>query len=348
MPISTIPARRLRVVVVQGHRNTGGGDPREQARTPAIANAITAALQRAGHEAICLQNADGTVDDWFHGSLDAVACRVVDHHNERPVDLMLDVHIEGDPARTPGVFAIIPDGDGLQTLTGYAGSDSAVSNSLDRTVARAIAHAVGRQTGLRVRDRGTIEPGVMSERQTHVGADLGWRLAMFGYTVVAREQMVRLVLECGNIESDRAIIDHPSFPANVAAGVVAGVAEGFGAVGGIVAGPVVVPVAAPFPPFGTIVKLAGPTKITVAADALNVRRWAETDQPIMTVWRKGHVFWADRWIAGERVAGNPCWWITGSGRATDRQWRVWSGGTDRHELIAPLADSVTAATQSPS
>lgn len=336
MPNSTTPPRRLRIVVVQGHRNTGGGDPREQARTPAIANAITAALQRAGHEAICLQNADGTADDWFAGSLDAVARRVVTHHDERPVDLMLDVHIEGDPARTPGVFAIIPDGDGLQTLTGYTGSDSAASNSLDRSVARAIAQAVARHTGLRVRDRGTIEPGVMSERQTHVGADLGWRLAMFGYTVVAREQMVRLVLECGNIESDRAIIDHPSFPANVAAGVVAGVAESFGAVGGIVTAPG--PDVTSFPPFGTIAMLARPAKITVTVDALNVRRWAETDQPVMTVWRKGHVFWADRWIVGEEVAGNPCWWITGTGRPTDRRWRVWSGGTDRHDLIAPLAD----------
>lgn len=338
MPERTPP--RLRVVVVQGHRNTGGGDPREQARTPAIANAITAALQRAGHEAICLQNADGSADDWFAGSLDDVARRVVAHHRERPVDLMLDVHIEGDPARTPGVFAIIPDGDGLRTLTPYSGSDSAASNTLDRAVARAIARRVAEQTSLRLRDRGTLEPGVMSERQTHVGADLGWRLAMFGYTVVARDRMVRLVLECGNIESDRAIIDRPDFPAKVAAGVVAGVAEGFAAE--VVTLPE--PRSTPFPPFGTIVKLAVPTKITVMVDALNVRRWAETSQPIMAVWRRGEVFWADRWIAGESVAGNPCWWITGSGRPGDRQWRVWSGGTDCHELIAPLADVANVIT----
>lgn len=333
MPDSTSPERHLRIVVVQGHRNTGGGDPREQARTPAIANAITAALQRAGHEAICLQNADGSADDWFAGSLDTVARQVVTHHRARPVDLMLDVHIEGDPARTPGVFAIIPDGDGLQTLTPYAGSDSAASNTLDQAVARAIARQIAARTSLRLRDRGTLEPGVMSERQTHVGADLGWRLAMFGYTAVARERMVRLVLECGNIESDRAIIDRPDFPANVAAGVVAGVAEGFAA--GIV--PLPAPRGTAFPPFGTVVTLATPAEVAVTVDALNVRRWAETSQPIMTVWRQGATFWTDRWIAGENVAGNPCWWITGTGRPGDRQWRVWSGGTDRHELIAPLA-----------
>lgn len=340
MPNSTTPDRRLRVIVVQGHRNTGGGDSREQARTPAIANAITAALQRAGHEAICLQNADGSADDWFAGSLDAVARRVVAHDRERPVDLMLDVHIEGDPARTPGVFAIIPDGDGLQTLTGYDGSDSAASNTLDRAVARAIATSVAARTGLRLRDRGTIEPGVMSERQTHVGADLGWRLAMFGYTVVAREHMARLVLECGNIESDRTIIDRPDFPANVAAGVVAGIAEGFASDLVILPAPGIT-----FPPFGTIVQLAAPAQVTVMVDALNVRRWAETDQPIMTVWRAGETFWADRWVAGEPVAGNPCWWITGTGRAGDRQWRVWSGGTDRHDLIAPLAELEIKATR---
>ena len=338
MPDSTTP--RLRVVVVQGHRNTGGGDPREQSRTPAIANAITAALQRAGHEAICLQNADGSADDWFAGSLDDVARRVVTHHRERPVDLMLDVHIEGDPANTPGVFAIIPDGDGLRTLTPYTGSDSAASNTLDRAVARAIARRIAERTGLRLRDRGTLEPGVMSERQTHVGADLGWRLAMFGYTAVARERMVRLVLECGNIERDRAIIDRPDFPANVAAGVVAGVAEGFAA--GVVMLPELP--GTPFPPFGTIVKLATPAKVTVTVDALNVRRWAQTSQPIMAVWRRGEVFWVDRWICGENVAGNPCWWITGTGRPGDRQWRVWSGGTDCQELIAPLAEVENAIT----
>jgi len=77
---NVLPAQPLRIIVVQGHRNTSGGDPKEAARTPAIANAITEALNAAGHQAICLQNADGSADDWFAGSLDAVARRVMWHH----------------------------------------------------------------------------------------------------------------------------------------------------------------------------------------------------------------------------------------------------------------------------
>ncbi|MGI8404555.1 MAG: hypothetical protein ACR2OE_07285, partial [Thermomicrobiales bacterium] len=102
------PNKPLRIIVVQVHRNTSGGDPREAQRTPVIANAITDALNRAGHAATCLQQDDGSNDDWFDGSLDAVGRRVMWYHARQPVDLMLDIHLEGDSANTPGIFAIVP------------------------------------------------------------------------------------------------------------------------------------------------------------------------------------------------------------------------------------------------
>ena len=317
--------RSLRIVVVQGHRNTSGGDPREAQRTPAIANAIVAALQAAGHEAICLQHADGTRDDWFAGSLDAVALAVMALNREKPVDLMLDIHLEGDGGNTPGVFAIVPDGDTLQTLTPYGGGDDWASNTLDRTYARAISRHIARATGMAIRTRTVVEPGVMSERQTHVGADLGWRLAMFGYTAPARETMVRLVIECGNIVADGDRIFAEAFPSQVARGVVNAIADVMA--GGAPTAPDPLPNVA-FPPFGTTRELREPRTVTVTVPMLRARRWAETTQPILAEWPKGHRFSVSGWIVGERVDGNPVWWLTGQGKASDRRWRVWSGGTD--------------------
>jgi len=315
-----MPSNPLRIVVVQGHRNTSGGNPAEGARTPAIANAIASALRDAGHTVISLQNDDGSADNWFDGSLDAVARRVMTLHHQQPLDLMLDVHLEGDPANTPGVFAIIPDGDGLRTLTPYSGSDSAGSNTRDRAMAAAIAANVSRETGLALRTRGVIAPGVMSERQTHVGADLGWRLAMFAYTAPARDRLVRIVLECGNIVADRAVIDRADFPRKVAAGVVAGIIGIDG------------PSPPPSPTIGQKGTFPVPQVITVTAESLRVRTWAETTQPIVAEWPAGTQFWATGWVVGEEVDGNPVWWVTGDGTGDDRQWRVWSGGTDRAGL----------------
>lgn len=311
----------MRIIVVQGHRNTtGGGADGEAARTPAIADAVTDALRGRGHDAVCLQNDDGSADDWYDGTLDAVARRVMWYDGRAPVDLMLDCHLEGDDAGTRGVFAIFPDGDGLRTLTPYGGSDS--NNTRDRALGSRIAAAVAERTGLMLRTRGCVAPGLMSEKQTGVGGDLGWRLAMFGYTAPARAHMVRLVVEFGNAVTDRAAIDGREFAGRCGAAVADAIAAERGETGEAGKEPVPAPDAPP--PFGTIVPLPAPRLLTVTAAAgLHARRWAETDQAIMATWPAGTQFWAGAWVAGEAVAGNPIWWIT----ADARQWRVWSGGT---------------------
>lgn len=328
----------LRIVVTQGHRNASGGNPVEAARTPALANAITEALVRAGHEAVNLQNDDGARDNWFDGSLDAVARRVMAYHRQRPVDLLLDIHLEGDPANTPGVFAIVPDGTGLKTVTPYTGLDRAGRDSRDYRLARAIAHGVARATGLKLRTRTVLEPGVMSERSTHVGADLGWRLAMFGYTAPARERMARIVLECGNLGADRAIIDGPGFAARVAAGIVAGIA---GATGEHHGG------APAYPPFGTRGELATPRLARVTMPALHLRTYAEPGQDHIATLAEGSEYPVSGWIIGEAVAGNPVWWITGRAGQVDARWRMWSGGTDlagRDVLALPARKAPTTTS----
>ena len=309
----------LRIIITQGHRNTSGGNPAEAARTPAIANAITDALARAGHEAICVQNDDGSRDDWYGGSLDSVARRVMGYHQARPVDLLLDIHIERDPASTPGVFVIVPDGTGLKTRTPYTGPDRAGRDSRDYQLGRAIAQAISRSTGLALRKRTVIEPGVMSEQSTHVGADLGWRLAMFGYTAPARERMARIVLECGNLGADAAIINGPGFAARVAAGVVAGIGEAPGPGSG--GDP-------DYPPFGTSRELTESRLARVTVPTLHVRKYAEADQELIATLALGSEFPVSGWVIGETVGGNPVWWITGQADQAAARWRMWSGGTD--------------------
>lgn len=309
--------RKLRILIVQGHRNTSGGNPAEMAITPLASRAIQQALRAAGHTADMLQNQH----NWFPGSLDAVGREVVRLHDANPYDIMLDVHFEGDANNTRGVFVIVPDGDGLRTLSPYKGSDSMASNPLDVQYAEAIARGVSQSAGLPLRRTGVVKPGVMSEKQTGVGGD-GYRLAMFGYTAVVRHKLVRLVLELGNIRGDAAIINTPGFYDRAAAGVVNGIEQVLDASN-------VVQLSTPtLPPFGTLTHLANPVLVKVDVQALNVRKWAETTQPIMRVLHRGNSFWAKGWIVGESVEGNPIWWVMGNGSRTDLNWRVWSGGTD--------------------
>ena len=312
--------KQLRVLIAQGHRNTTGGNPAEIAITPIAARAIQKALRAAGHIADMVQNDN----DWFEGSLDAVGREVVRRHNLAPYDLLLDVHFEGDANNTRGVFAIVPDGDGLRTVSPYLGSDAWRTNTLDQSYALAITREVSAATGPSLRKSGVKLPGVMSERQTGVGSK-GYRLAMFGYTAVARDRLVRLVLELGNITGDADIIKSPGFFERAAQGVVHGVQRVL-----VESNVVSISSAKPvgIPAFGTMVRLRQPLLVTVTVDALNARKWAETNQPIMRMLNAGNSFYARGWIVGETVEGNPLWWVMGRGLPTDLLWRVWSGGTD--------------------
>jgi hypothetical protein len=74
--------------------------------------------------------------------------------------------------------------------------------------------------------------------------------------------------------------------------------------------------------------LRTPRTVTVTAQILRARRWAETTQPILAEWPHGYRFAVRGWVIGAAVEGNPVWWLTGQGKTSDRQWRVWSGGTD--------------------
>jgi poly(3-hydroxyalkanoate) synthetase len=129
--------------------------------------------------------------------------------------------------------------------------------------------------------------------------------------------MTRIVLECGNLGADRAIIDRPDFAERVAEGVVAGIAEALPDV----ATPV-------FPPFGTSGELAHARSVRITASTLRIRKFAETGQEVIATLVAGSEFPVSGWIIGENVEGNPVWWITGRGERNASRWRMWSGGTD--------------------
>lgn len=204
------------VLLVSGHRNRSGGNPDETARTDDLALAYAAALDSAGIRNDWLQEIDGDLDpDYTEGDLGSVAIKarqwIEQQRGSGDMPVMLDLHFEGGGA--PGVFAIVPDAPG----------DTLEANSLDVDLARRIASGIANRSLLTRRVSGVVEPGVMSERQTGVGAT-GARLGMFALTASTNRYAVRLVVEHGSLDRtvDRAIIDSPGFYDWAARGAVDG------------------------------------------------------------------------------------------------------------------------------
>jgi hypothetical protein len=221
------------VILTAGHRNrTGGGTPGEQERTPRFARAYVSALRAAGHTVHYIQSLDDAKDarpDFYSGTLDDVAARVVSIANGIAGDaiVMLDLHIE-DGAAPRGCFAEGPDDPTGQPAAASATADVWKNNERTRAIGASIISAMSAATGILVRTATT--PGLMSERVTAVGAK-GSRLAMFRRTAPLRDRMVRLLVEHGNIEKDRALLDAPETPMRCGRAVAEVLTEVFGARG---------------------------------------------------------------------------------------------------------------------
>lgn len=218
-----------KIVVNYGHRDqTGGGAPGEAQETPVLGNAIRNALQAAGHAVWVVQEQDKDGDaNFLADNLDGVwkVTRQLDA-DHGPLDLFLDIHQEGDAANVPGLFAIVPDANGLRWYYDgtYQTGDTRADNPLDLSFCRAVAKWCGKIPNVGIRTSGVIEDGVMSETQTGV-AEGGWRLAVFGGTYSLRDHMARCVIECGDVMD--AGVHAPGFENVVAKGVLAAVNEVF-------------------------------------------------------------------------------------------------------------------------
>jgi len=209
------------VILTAGHRNTtGGGTPGEFERTPRFARAYADVLRKAGCTVHYLQEttvSPGGMPDFYPGPLDQVAKQVVTIAKSLPDArvVMLDLHIE-DGAAPRGCFAIVPDDPHVPSGSSDPAADSWRNNAESRALAVRVSSAIAGAAGFVVRN--ATEPGVMSERETSVGGK-GSRLAMFRHTASLRDRMPRLIIEHGNIDKDRTIIDAPETPARCARAV---------------------------------------------------------------------------------------------------------------------------------
>ena len=260
---------RIRVALSAGHHNETGGNQVEKDLVGPITQALAQQLRQRGADVRVITPGDGL--GHFDGELGAVAQTVVDWAAEGWVaQIFLEVHAEdngrGDAGR--GCFTIFPDFDG--------DSDQVVR----KTLGPALAQAISQATGIPV--RGT---GVLSERKTHVYADLGARLGIFNVTKSLRAKCRRMIVEVGAYSSptDLRIMRGRNFAAKTGTAMAKVIAEHFGGT----------------PPPAT----AEPQRYTVIAEkGVNVRQRPSVGAPVLAkVVHGGEVIGTE--VQGEAVAG---------------------------------------------
>ena len=215
--------RPLRIAAFVGHADTSGGNSFELGKNREVAKALVAlAKQSSGFD---LRYAPGNLDSIHPGSLDDI---VYDYlHNGWMKDgwlpdIVFANHHEGGAAGARGVFFIYPDSWGLvgRKVNGdYTDIDV-------RDHAGDMAVILGKAVGMTTR---YVPPRGMSERETHVGADLGARLGFFGALSDAHFQQNCCVFisECGNYSNagDLAIMNSAGFAAKEARGLLEAIAS---------------------------------------------------------------------------------------------------------------------------
>lgn len=211
-------------IISAGHRNTDrGGAHREIDWTYPMSVKLKNAIQRRGGNAWIIQEEDGDADPTFSvgRGLQNAARLCVDLANAvGGADAYISMHYEGGPAR--GFFGIFPDG-----VWGGVNDTRAV-NPLDERLCEVLARHV-EKTGMPKRTAGVVKPGVMSEKQTGVGAQ-GYRLGEFVGTLGFRDKTARVILEGGNYvsEADREMLWRDGWQNQYAEAIVDGLEEVFG------------------------------------------------------------------------------------------------------------------------
>lgn len=212
-----------RYILSMGHRNTDrGGAAGEFDWTPIMTRVLADEIRAAGGVAYIIQEEDGDNDPNFsvgRGLQNAARLCVDLDRAVGGVDAYISMHYEGGPAG--GFFGIYPDA--------RSGLDAGTNNPLDKRLIRSIANHVAK-TGMPKRVAGCVEPGLMSERQTGVGAQ-GYRLGEFVGTLGFRDRVARVILEAGNrgTPADYNRISNPTWRTAYAKAIVAGLEETFGA-----------------------------------------------------------------------------------------------------------------------
>jgi hypothetical protein len=215
-----------RYVLSAGHRNTNrGGASGEIEWTYPSCIALKKAIEARGGQAVIVQEEDGDGDPSFfkNGGLQEAArtCQDLADSND-PFNAYISSHYNG--GASPGFHAIFPDG---KSGTG----DSKADNPKDVDLCRAIRDRVKATNSVAMLSWTADSPGVMSERETGVGAQ-GFRLGEFVGTIGIRSTTARVVIEAGSIDvaRERAFINDKDWVRNVyAEAVVDALEEVFGA-----------------------------------------------------------------------------------------------------------------------
>lgn len=209
------------IILVSGHRSTGdGGSDIERQLTDDLAEAYTAEARARGYRADWWQRDLDKDNDptMTKGDLNTVALGVgkAIAASSAPLVLSLDLHLNG---RSSPIHVIPPDCVGLTSAYngGAPADDTAANNTLDTVLAKGISASLAKQLNLPLLPAGRLGiPGVMSERDTRVGADFGARLAMHGGSAPSRKRAVRMVIEHAGSDQLTRIPDWASKAAKAA------------------------------------------------------------------------------------------------------------------------------------
>ena len=235
-----LPRAKPKILLTRGHGTTGDTgavfeNQIEEEHNKRIVPALALALRGAGYDVTTFP--ENPVQD-VPGDLDTEGMFANQWMARTSGDkVMIDCHLELSPNQ--GIFAIIPDGEGLITGANVAQlpHDTWNNNVGDRKLGKFFVEEISRRTGLPVRQNGVREPGLMDESQTFVGqggggAHLPSRLAMFAYTSPFCDSAHRLVVEFGNLVHDGAFFGAADFPNRVGQAAIAALAHVFGDSGG--------------------------------------------------------------------------------------------------------------------
>lgn len=195
-------------ILSMGHRNENrGGANNEINWTPGATRALKEAIIARGGEAWIIQEESGSGSEWYPGGLQSAATACVNLAKTKgPFKAYISMHYNG--GASPGFHAIFPDS--------WSAGDQKANNPLDVRLCRRIRDAVKATNTVRMLSWTADSPGVMSERETGVGAQ-GYRLGEFYGTLGFRATTARVILEASSIDvaSERAYINDPNWVRHV-------------------------------------------------------------------------------------------------------------------------------------
>jgi hypothetical protein len=191
----TTPMATHRFILSAGHRNTDRGGARNEINwTYHIwAKSQKASIEARGGKAWIIQEEDGDNDPSFcvgRGLQNAAQLCVNLAKAVGGVDAYVSGHYNG--GASPGFHAIFPDA--------RSGVDVKANNPLDVRLSRTIRDKVKATGTVNMLAWTADSPGVMSEKETGVGAQ-GYRLGEFVGTLGFRDTTARVIVEAGSIDT---------------------------------------------------------------------------------------------------------------------------------------------------